>query len=318
MCVCHRVGIGGRSDFSFLVKPSQKVEDQSTRASSLRTCSRDDMSPAAQSATAALFAAVAAATGKLYAEPEEVKDVLQLQLGKPRAARWTSQCWGLNLGERPEGESGGIGVAPPNVHKPISLRLFRGHQAVATFSGSFHGAHACRGGLFDASAEHTYIQTDRHSYIHPYIHTSMHEMILKMVAAGTDIFCLNCSHRRGGDFERVYPLIRKAAEALGRKVECLGELRGPKFRVGELAADPIELKNGDILEFGICKDDNDNIREGRITMKPTIEQKALIAACNPGIDLFLLLGDAAPAIRGQPQSPRGGKVERHRVEGESC
>ena len=38
-----------------------------------------------------------------------------------------------------------------------------------------------------------------------------------MVAAGTDIFRLNCSHRRGGDFERVYPLIRKAAQDLGRK-----------------------------------------------------------------------------------------------------
>jgi hypothetical protein len=35
------------------------------------------------------------------------------------------------------------------------------------------------------------------------------------------------------------------------------------------------------------QDDNDNIREGRITMKPTIEQKALIAASKPGIDLLL-------------------------------
>eukprot|EP00435_Cladocopium_sp_Y103_P025125 s734_g6.t1 len=262
MCVCHRVGIGGRSDFSFLVKPSQKVEDQSTRASSLRTCSRDDMSPAAQSATAALFAAVAAATGKLYAEPEEVSD----QRGKAAELAWRRRTC----------------TSPSRFVCFGAIKLWQRLVALS---------------MARMRAE---------------------EMILKMVAAGTDIFCLNCSHRRGGDFERVYPLIRKAAEALGRKVECLGELRGPKFRVGELAADPIELKNGDILEFGICKDDNDNIREGRITMKPTIEQKALIAACNPGIDLFLLLGDAAPAIRGQPQSPRGGKVERHRVEGESC
>jgi len=43
------------------------------------------------------------------------------------------------------------------------------------------------------------------------------EMIPKMIEAGTDIFRLNCSHRRGGDFERVYPLIRKAAHELGRK-----------------------------------------------------------------------------------------------------
>ncbi|CAK8985690.1 unnamed protein product [Durusdinium trenchii] len=113
------------------------------------------------------------------------------------------------------------------------------------------------------------------------------EMIPKMVAAGTDIFRLNCSHRRGGDFERVYPLIRKAAQDLGRKVECLGDLQGPKFRVGELAGDPIELVNGEILEFGISKDDNDNIRPGRITMKPTLEQNALIAAAKVGIDLLL-------------------------------
>ena len=70
-------------------------------------------------------------------------------------------------------------------------------------------------------------------------------------------------------------------------MECLGDLQGPKFRVGELAGDPIELVNGDILEFGISKDDNDNIRPGRITMKPTTEQNALIAASKVGIDLLL-------------------------------
>ena len=89
-------------------------------------------------------------------------------------------------------------------------------------------------------------------------------MIPKMILAGTDIFRLNCSHRRGGDFERVYPLIRKYAKELGRKVEVLGDLQGPKFRVGELAGDPVVLKEGEIFEFGISKDDQDNIRPGRI------------------------------------------------------
>ena len=42
-------------------------------------------------------------------------------------------------------------------------------------------------------------------------------MIPKMIEAGTDIFRLNCSHRRGGDFERVYPLIRKTAKEMGKK-----------------------------------------------------------------------------------------------------
>ncbi len=46
---------------------------------------------------------------------------------------------------------------------------------------------------------------------------SKQEMIPKMIEAGTDIFRLNCSHRRGGDFERVYPLIRKTAKEMGKK-----------------------------------------------------------------------------------------------------
>merc|ERR1719362_1556548 len=113
------------------------------------------------------------------------------------------------------------------------------------------------------------------------------EMIPKMILAGTDIFRLNCSHRRGGDFERVYPLIRKVSKELGRNVEVLGDLQGPKFRVAELAGDPVPLIEGNVFEFVICKDDNDHIRPGRITMKSTIEQRALVRAAKPGIDLLI-------------------------------
>ena len=44
-------------------------------------------------------------------------------------------------------------------------------------------------------------------------------------------------------------------------------------------------------------DDNDNIRPGRITMKPTLEQKALIAASKVGIDLLLEDGIMKAGIR---------------------
>jgi len=113
------------------------------------------------------------------------------------------------------------------------------------------------------------------------------DVLPKMIIAGTDIFRLNCSHRRGGDFERVYPLIRKFAKELGKTIEVLGDLQGPKFRVAELAGDPVPLNNGDIFEFGICKDDNDHIRPGRITMKSTTEQTALLKAAKPGITLLI-------------------------------
>ena len=45
----------------------------------------------------------------------------------------------------------------------------------------------------------------------------------------------------GGDFERVYPLIRKTAAEMGVEVQVLGDLQGPKFRVGELADGPITI-----------------------------------------------------------------------------
>ena len=41
----------------------------------------------------------------------------------------------------------------------------------------------------------------------------------KMIEAGVNIFRMNCSHRRSGQFEEVYPRIRKHAAALGKKVE---------------------------------------------------------------------------------------------------
>jgi pyruvate kinase len=115
------------------------------------------------------------------------------------------------------------------------------------------------------------------------------EMIPKMIQAGTNIFRLNCSHRRGGDFERVYPLIRKCAKELGKQVEVLGDLQGPKFRVAELGKDVqfVPLVEGEVVEFGLCKNDDDVIRPGRITMKVTKEQTALIKACKPGLSLLI-------------------------------
>jgi pyruvate kinase len=54
------------------------------------------------------------------------------------------------------------------------------------------------------------------------------EMIPKMIEAGVNIFRMNCSHRRGGQFEEVYPRIRKIAAAMGKDVAVLGDLQGPK------------------------------------------------------------------------------------------
>jgi len=117
------------------------------------------------------------------------------------------------------------------------------------------------------------------------------EMIPKMIDAGVNIFRMNCSHRRGGQFEEVYPRIRKFAKEMGKKVEVLGDLQGPKFRNGEI--DPaieegyITLVKGETIEFGIMKDDKDFTTPTRMTMASTIEQVALLKGCTVGLAILL-------------------------------
>lgn len=70
-------------------------------------------------------------------------------------------------------------------------------------------------------------------------------------------------------------------------MEVLGDLQGPKFRVGELLDQPITLADGDMLEFGIAVDENDKIKPGRITMFETKEQLALMKSLSEGVSLLV-------------------------------
>ncbi len=62
-----------------------------------------------------------------------------------------------------------------------------------------------------------------------------------------DIARLNFSH---GDFEahnKDVQQIREAAKKVGKHVAIMADLPGPKIRIGDLAEEPIELENGQIL-----------------------------------------------------------------------
>ena len=102
---------------------------------------------------------------------------------------------------------------------------------------------------------------------------------------------MNCSHRRGGQFEEVYPRIRKFAKEMGKEVAVLGDLQGPKFRNGEI--DPsieegfITLVKGETIEFGIMKDEKDYTTPTRMTMASTIEQVGLMKGCKVGLTILL-------------------------------
>jgi len=66
-----------------------------------------------------------------------------------------------------------------------------------------------------------------------------------LIRAGVNIARLNFSH---GNFEQhaaVIERIRNAAKSAGRRVAIMGDLPGPKMRLGTIEADPIQLVSGD-------------------------------------------------------------------------
>ncbi|MEV4755596.1 pyruvate kinase [Micromonospora sp. NPDC049559] len=75
--------------------------------------------------------------------------------------------------------------------------------------------------------------------------TSSPERIRGLVEAGMDVARLNFSHGSQADHEQVYHLVRQAAERAGRAVAILGDLQGPKIRLGKFEDGPYEWRTGD-------------------------------------------------------------------------
>jgi pyruvate kinase len=65
-----------------------------------------------------------------------------------------------------------------------------------------------------------------------------------LIAAGTDVLRLNFSHADRDRHARTIESIREAASRTGREVAILGDLPGPKLRIGELRGDVAELETG--------------------------------------------------------------------------
>ena len=118
--------------------------------------------------------------------------------------------------------------------------------------------------------------------------SSSPEMIRALIAAGVDVFRLNSSHRREGQFEELVPCIRAEAEASGREVRILGDIQGPKFRCTlTQGGEPAPLNVGERIELGLAATDDDLTRAGRVTLSPTAEQTALMRGLKPGMKLLL-------------------------------
>jgi pyruvate kinase len=70
-------------------------------------------------------------------------------------------------------------------------------------------------------------------------------VLVQMIEAGMNIARLNFSHGEFDGHRQIVANIRSAAKRTGRRVAIMGDLPGPKMRIGELAEEPVELHAGD-------------------------------------------------------------------------
>jgi pyruvate kinase len=78
---------------------------------------------------------------------------------------------------------------------------------------------------------------------------STYDQLLELVRAGVNVFRLNFSHGTYEDKKQVIDNIRLINKSEPYNIAILGDLQGPKLRVGDLAGGSIDLASGDEIIF---------------------------------------------------------------------
>ena len=76
-----------------------------------------------------------------------------------------------------------------------------------------------------------------------------YDKLLELVKAGVNVFRLNFSHGAHEDKKKIIDHIRKINATEPYNIAILGDLQGPKLRVGEIENNALPVKEGDILTF---------------------------------------------------------------------
>jgi pyruvate kinase len=76
-----------------------------------------------------------------------------------------------------------------------------------------------------------------------------YEALLALVRAGVNVFRLNFSHGAHADKLSIIENIRRINQTEPYNISILGDLQGPKLRVGEIENNALEINPGDILTF---------------------------------------------------------------------
>jgi pyruvate kinase len=109
--------------------------------------------------------------------------------------------------------------------------------------------------------------------------SSTPELVRALVDAGMDAARLNLSHGTHDDHAARAQLVRDAQKEAGRPLALIGDLQGPKFRVGDLA-EPLKLTQGEdvVVVLG-----NDGARNGELPIAPA----AIGEVLRPGHEVLI-------------------------------
>jgi pyruvate kinase len=98
-----------------------------------------------------------------------------------------------------------------------------------------------------AGLEHTFHRTKIVATVGPACDT--YDKLLALVKAGVNVFRLNFSHGSHEDKARIIEHIRTINSTEPFNIAILGDLQGPKLRVGEIEGGSMQVDAGDILTF---------------------------------------------------------------------
>ena len=112
----------------------------------------------------------------------------------------------------------------------------------------------------------------------------------EMMAAGMNIARINFAHGDLASHRQTIANVRAAAAAQDKRVAIMGDLPGPKMRIGALADEPIELVRGD--NFDLCVDEVQGSRE-----RAHINFKRLPQVVKPGDRIFINDGMVQVTVR---------------------
>jgi len=120
------------------------------------------------------------------------------------------------------------------------------------------------------------------------------ETMLRLIEEGVRVFRVNFSHGTLDEFSGLLANIRKASKISGRYIGALGDLSGPKLRVGKVVEGGVELRPGNLIQLT-----SESVVAGEEAPGEApvfaVNQPALIAEVSPGERV--LINDGAVALK---------------------